>query len=206
MGPCDSYVPRRSTKPSESDEPPCLSKKIYISARPKQSNTTPGSAQASSTQGVLSIALSASNANGDRAQKLPADCLFTSNTEPFESFEEDTLDDLSGSRSSLRHRGSSKNAPPRSGYILAAILVNPPSIKSGSPAHSCGYALPAKLPFSKVEFFVKASKVSDGSISRTSDARLPKMLCFCQLITTVWLHPGYPEIDGFLDTAIVYPG
>ena len=61
-----------------------------------------------------------------RTQNLPDIVPPLSDTDSFESSEEDTIAALSGSCSSLRRRGSSSNVPPSAGSVPAPIPVDPP--------------------------------------------------------------------------------
>ena len=109
----------QSTMPVQSDTSPGFTRTPRVSARPSRaarsddSKATSGSSRTPSTQGIASKTQSASQAGNKRAQKLLASDTPLSNTESFDSFEENTLAALSRSRSSLRHRAILRFLPDR---------------------------------------------------------------------------------------------
>ena len=106
-----------------------------------------------------------------RTQNLPDRVPPLSDTDSFESSEEDTIAALSGSCSSLRRRGSSSNVPPSAGSVPAPIPVDSPRPKSRLPPLSSESAPPSKHQVVKVDIFGEASSDSDGSVSMTGSPR-----------------------------------
>ena len=107
-----SAGPVRSAKSFGSDGMSRFSTRSSKSTRSDGSTPLSGSARTPTTQGTAGGKRSASQPRSKQAQKLPASVPSLSDTESFGSSEEDTLAALSGSRSSLRRRGSSSNAKP----------------------------------------------------------------------------------------------
>ena len=159
---------------------PSISKETYPNSARSSSQAQPDKSQASSgistgpvrsTQVLADKSRSNPQAENKRTEKLPVINLSLSETDSLESSDGDTLAALSGYRPSSRHRELPKSVSSCPRSTTVTILVDYTNRKSGSPPFPCGLTPPAPRPVSKVDLFVEASRVSEGSLSLPSDAR-----------------------------------
>ena len=131
------------------------------------------------TQGLAGKTRSNFQTGNKRTQKLPASNLSLSETDSFESSDENTLAALSGSRSCRdavdcprAYRRGQDLPLLRSSWILPIPSLYPfQSQVRISPIPRCVFSPPAPRPLSKVDLFGEASIDSDGSLSLSSEAR-----------------------------------